>query len=49
MRTSSRITERLHYLAGVDEGFVMDDLQGSGDPRIPVWVTYRRPTEIKDH
>lgn len=39
----------MNYLAGVNEGLVVYDLQGASDPRVPVWVVSGRTSEVKDH
>lgn len=37
------------YLAGVDVGLIVKDLQGACDPRVPVRMAPWRPVQVKDH
>lgn len=36
------------YLVGRDVGLVKDDLQGTIDPAVVIWVTYGRAQQVED-
>ncbi len=39
----------MNYLAGVNEGLVVNDLQCACDPRVSVWMSSRGTSQVKDH